>query len=343
MHRERISGVQASPSEPEARRRRGPVSSGAARYIVTRIVQAVPVLFLVSVVVFMLIRLLPGDPASVMAGPDATPQQIEALRSRYGLDQPLPAQYALWLGRVFRGDLGIAYRNGLPVATLIAERLPATLYLALGAMAIIAVVGGFIGIFSAIRPRHPLTRLFALFNAVSLSVPTFWLGILLILFFAVYLHWLPPSGYASPTERPLDFLRFLILPSVTLGALSAAVVARFLTSSIVEVRSADFVRTAHAKGLHERVVIGRHVLKNALPPVVVVMAIQFGHLLGGAIITEAIFAWPGLGRLMLEAIGSRDYQLLQATILLAVTVFMVVNILADVVTGILDPRARSAR
>lgn len=316
---------------------------GVARYVAARLLQAVPVLFLVSVVVFMLIRVLPGDPAAILAGPDATAQQIEALRSRYGLDRPLPVQYVLWLGRVAQGDLGVAYRNGLPVASLLAERLPATLYLALGAMAIVTLVGGSVGIFSAVRPRHPLTRLFALFNAVSFSVPTFWLGILLILFFAVYLRWLPPSGYASPAQGPVDFLRFLILPSVTLGAVSAAVVARFLSSSIQEVRTADFVRTAHAKGLRERIVIGRHVLKNALPPVITVMAIQFGHLLGGAIITEAIFAWPGIGRLMLEAIGTRDYQLLQAAILLAVLVFTVVNIVADVATGMLDPRVRYAR
>ncbi len=319
------------------------MQQGVARYVAARSLQVVPVLFLVSVAVFMLIRLLPGDPAAIMAGPDATAQQIEALRYRYGLDRPLPLQYVLWLGRVAQGDLGIAYRNGLPVASLIAERLPATLYLALGAMAFVTLVGGFVGIFNAVRPRHPIARVFALFNAVSFSVPTFWLGILLILFFAVSLRWLPPSGYSSPERGPLAFLRFLILPSVTLGALSASVIARFLTSSIQEVGSADFIRTAHAKGLRERVVIGRHVLKNALPPVIIVMAIQFGHLLGGAIITEAIFAWPGLGRLMLEAIGSRDYQLLQATILLAVVVFTVVNILADVATGILDPRIRKAR
>ncbi len=314
------------------------MSSGAARYVATRLVQAVPVIFLVSVAVFMLVRLLPGDPAAVLAGPDATPQQIAALRLRYGLDEPLPLQYVRWIERVAHADLGIAYRDGRPIAGLIAERLPATLYLALGAMLVVAVGGGFIGIFSAIRPRHPLSRLLAFLNAVSFSIPTFWLGILLVLFFAVYLRVLPPSGYASVTERPLDFLRFLVLPAVTLGAGSASVIARFLASSIAEVTGSDFIRTANAKGLRERMVVRRHVLKNALPPVITVMAIQFGHLLGGAIITEAIFAWPGLGRLILEAIGTRDYLTLQATILLAVTTFTVVNILADVAHGVLDPR-----
>lgn len=313
---------------------------GVAGYVAGRLLRAVPALFLVSVAVFMLMRLLPGDPAAVMAGPDATPQQIEALRARFGLDRPLPLQYVTWLGRVFQGDLGTAYRTGQPVLSLVAERAPATLFLALGAMAVIAVVGGFVGIFSAIRPRHPLSRAFAVLNAAGLSIPTFWLGILLILLFAVYLRWLPPSGYANPAERPLDFVRFLLMPAVTLGAVSAAVVARFLTSSIHEVQSADFVRTAHAKGMRERLVVGRHVLKNALPPVITVMAIQFGHLLGGAVITEAIFAWPGLGRLMLEAIGTRDYQTLQATILLTVVTFTLVNLAADIVTGLLDPRVR---
>jgi peptide/nickel transport system permease protein len=318
------------------------VQGGVARYVAARLLRAAPALFLVSVAVFMLIRLLPGDPAAVMAGPDATPQQIAALRLRYGLDQPLPAQYVAWLGRVLQGDLGVAYRTGQPVAALILERAPATLYLALGAMAVIGVVGGAVGIFGAVRPRHPLTRLIAVANAAGLSIPTFWLGILLILLFAVALRWLPPSGYADPIERPMDFVRFLIMPAVTLGAVSAAVVARFLTSSMHEVQSADFIRTAHAKGLRERVVVGRHVLKNALPPVITVMAIQFGHLLGGAVITEAIFAWPGLGRLMLEAIGSRDYQTLQATILLTVVTFTVVNLAADIVTGLIDPRVRYA-
>lgn len=295
-------------------------------------------IFFVSVIVFMLIRLLPGDPAAVMAGSTADPDQIAALRLKYGLDDPLPLQYVHWLDRVVHGDLGVAYRNGQPIADLIATRLPATVYLALSAMLVVIVVGGFVGIISAIRPRHPVTRLFSLLNALSFSIPTFWLGILLVLFFAVYLRVLPPSGYASPTDRPLDFLRFLILPAVTLGAGNASVLARFLTSSIAEVQGSDFIRTAKGKGLQEGTIMSRHVLKNALPPVITIMAIQFGNLLGGAVITEAIFSWPGIGRLIVEAIGGRDYLTLQATILLAVITYTTVNVLADIGLALIDPR-----
>lgn len=312
-------------------------------YVAARLVQAVPVLFLSTVLVFLFIRLIPGDPAVTMAGMNATPQQVEALRHRFGLDEPLVVQYLKWIGRAVRGDLGTAYVSERPISGLILQRLPATLHLAVGTMAVMLLVGGPIGILSATRPAHPLSRAVSLLNAVALATPTFWLGILLVLLFAVSLHWLPPSGYVSITENPLESLRLLILPSLTLGASGTSVLVRFLKSSIAEVIDSDYVRTAHAKGLRERVVVGRHVLRTALLPVITIMAVQFGYLLGGAVVTEAIFGWPGLGRLIIDAIGSRDYLIVQGTMLLLVSTFIVVNILADVCYALLDPRIRYAR
>lgn len=309
-------------------------------YIGRRLLQAVPVLFLSSVAVFLFIRLVPGDPAVTMAGQSATPQQVAALRHRFGLDRPLVVQYVTWISHVARGDFGTAYVTERPIMGLILQRLPATLHLAVGAMLVMLLVGGPLGVFSAVRPDHPVSRLIALFNAVALATPTFWLGILLVLFFAVSLHWLPPSGYVSITENPVQSIRLLILPSCTLGAAGAAVLIRFLRSSILEVIDADFVRMAYAKGLRERAVVTGHVLKIALLPVVTVMAVQFGYLLGGAVITEAIFGWPGLGRLMLDAIGSQDYLIVQGTMLLFVSTFIAINVLADVCYALLNPRIR---
>jgi peptide/nickel transport system permease protein len=312
-------------------------------YIARRLLQAVPVLFLSSVGVFLFIHIVPGDPAVTMAGQNATPVQVAALRHRFGLDQPLITQYARWVGHVFRGDLGIAYVTPRPISSLIAQRVPATLHLAAGTMIVMVVVGGPLGVFSAVRPHHPLSRLVVVANALALATPTFWLGILLILVFAVFLHWLPPSGYVSFTENPVQSIRSLILPSLTLGAWATTILIRFLRASISESIGAEFVRVAYAKGLPERDVVCRHVLKIALLPVVTIMAVQFGYLLGGAVITEAIFGWPGLGRLMVDAIGSQDYFVVQGTMLLFVTTFIMINVLADVAYAFLNPRIRYSR
>jgi peptide/nickel transport system permease protein len=309
-------------------------------FVVGRLMQALPVVFLTSVAIFVFIRLIPGDPAVSIAGLNATPDQVEALRHRYGLDRPLVAQYLTWVGRVGQGDFGTAYASQQPISHLIMARLPATLELAIGAMVVTLLIGGPLGIISAIRPYHRLSRAVTLFNAVAIATPTFWLGILLVLLFGVRLKWLPPSGYAGITDEPGASLKFLVLPSFTLGIVGSAILIRFLAASISEALGADFVRTAHAKGLPERRVIGSHVLKNALPPVITVMAVQFGYLLGGAVITEAIFGWPGLGRLMLDAIKAREYLVIQGTMLVFVTTFIVVNVLADGCYAVVNPRLR---
>jgi peptide/nickel transport system permease protein len=311
-------------------------------YVGARLLQAVPVLFLSSVVVFLFIRLVPGDPAVTMAGPNATPGQVAALRHLYQLDRSLPVQYLTWLGRLVRGDLGVSYTTRRPVAALVAQRLPATLHLALGTMLVMLAVGGPLGVLCAMRPRSAVSRAITLVNAVALATPTFWLGIVLLLLFAVSLRWVPPSGFVSIAEHPLQSMRLLVLPCLTLGASGTAIVIRFLRASMSEVMNADFIRTAHAKGLHESAIVTRHVLRVAALPVATVLAVQFGYLLGGAVITEAVFGWPGVGRLTLDAIGNRDYLIVQAMMLFFVAVFIAVNVVADLCYAILDPRIRLA-
>ncbi|HEX2502047.1 MAG TPA: ABC transporter permease [Methylomirabilota bacterium] len=311
-------------------------------YVGARLLQAVPVLFLSSVVVFLFIRLVPGDPAVTMAGPNATPDQVAALRRVYQLDRPLPVQYLTWLGRLVQGDLGVSYTTRRPVAALVAQRLPATLHLAVGTMLVMLVVGGPLGVVCAVRPRWAVSRAIAILNAVALATPTFWLGILLLLLFAVSLRWVPPSGFVSITEQPLESMRLLVLPCLTLGASGTAIVIRFMRASMSEVMHSDFIRTAHAKGLRESAIVTRHVLRVAALPVVTVLAVQFGYLLGGAVITEAVFGWPGVGRLTLDAIGNRDYLIVQAMMLFFVAVFIAVNVIADLCYAILDPRIRLA-
>jgi len=312
-------------------------------YVGARLLHAVPVLFLSSVVVFLFIRLVPGDPAVTMAGPNATPGQVAALRHLYQLDRPLAVQYLTWLGHLARGDLGLSYTTRRPVADLVAQRLPATLHLAVGTLLVMLAAGGPLGILSAVRPRWAVSHAITLLNAIALATPTFWLGILLLLLFAVSLGWFPPSGFVSITENPLQSIRLLVLPCHTLGASGTAILIRFLRASMSEVMHADFIRTAHAKGLRERVIVIRHILRIAALPVVTVLAVQFGYLLGGAVITEAVFGWPGVGRLTLDAIGNRDYLIVQAMMLFFVAVFIAVNVAADLCYAALDPRIRLAR
>jgi peptide/nickel transport system permease protein len=309
-------------------------------YVGARLIQAVPVLVLASLIIFGFIRLIPGDPALALAGQNATTEQIEALRHRFGLDLPLVAQYLTWISHAARGDLGVSYISDRPVADLIRQRIPATIQLALGSVLVMLLIGGPVGVLAAIRPRNPLMRFVGIIIAIALATPTFWLGLLFILYFSVSRHWLPASGYVSFVESPVDAVTHLLLPALTLGTYGTAVLIRFLSTSITDALQADYVRVAYAKGLRERSVVIRHALQVALPPVVTIMAIQFGQLLGGAVVTESVFGWPGLGRLILDAIGNRDYLVVQSTMLLFVTIFIALNVVADVVYALLDPRIR---
>ncbi len=309
-------------------------------YMLRRLAQTVPVLFLSSILVFSLIRFIPGDPALLIAGPDALPEQIVAARAKLGLDKPMHVQYLLWLGQVVRGDLGESILNGYPVFDLIKRKFGATLQLTAGGLLVALVLSFPLGILSAIRRGGWLERTTSVIVALGQAIPTFWLGILLVLVFSLHFKWFPPSGRVEFAQKPVMALRLMILPSITLGFYSATVLTRFLKSSMLEVMDMDYVRTARTKGLKESLITARHVLKNALIPVVTVLGLQLGAFLGGAVVTESIFDWPGLGRLMLHAIGTRDYPVLQGTILFVVITFILVTLITDLTYGFLDPRIR---
>jgi peptide/nickel transport system permease protein len=313
-----------------------------ASYILGRLLQFIPTLFVVSIVVFLMVRAIPGDPAHILLGPTARPEQIEALRASMGLDEPIWTQYLWWIEGVLRGDLGRSWINNFPVAELIRQKLPATIALAVGSMTVAVLIAFPLGILSALRPGSWIDRFTGLYSGLMLAIPTFWLGVLLVLVVSLRLGWLPPSGYVPFSEDPLGAIRLLLLPSLTLGAYLSAIFARFLRTAMGEVLAQDYVRTATGKGLPERAVVRNHVLRNALIPVVTMLGIQFGGLLGGTVIVEAIFDWPGLGRLLITSISSRDYAVVQGTILLAASAFLIVNLLTDLTYGLLDPRIRTA-
>ncbi|MEZ4730832.1 MAG: ABC transporter permease [Caldilineaceae bacterium] len=309
-------------------------------YILRRLLQTIPVLLLSSIFVFGLIRFIPGDPALVIAGPDALPEQVAAMQVRLGLDRPIWVQYLLWLRRVLQGDLGVSILNQYPVTELIWLKLGATLQLTLGAVLVSLIIAFPLGILSAVRRGSWIDRVSSVFVALTYAIPTFWLGILLILLFALQLRWLPSSGYVEFNEKPLLALRLLVLPSLTLGLYAAAVLTRFLKTSLLEIMGQDFVRTARAKGLAQRGIVFRHMLKNALIPFITVFGLQLGVFLGGSVVTESIFDWPGMGRMMLHAIQTRDYPVLQGGILFVVVGFIIVNLITDLTYALFDPRIR---
>ncbi|HVB11435.1 MAG TPA: ABC transporter permease [Bacillota bacterium] len=308
--------------------------------VVRRLAQLVPTLAVVSMLVFSLIHLIPGNPAYVMLGAQATPGQIAALTRAMGLDRPLPVQYWIWVQHILRGDLGQSYINGFPVAKLLALKFPATFALAVGALVLAVGAGVPAGVLAAVRPGSWIDRAVLTAASLGMGVPTFWLGILLILAFSISLHWLPPSGYTAFASNPLQSLRDLTLPAITLGVWEGALLARFARGATSEALSQLYVRTARAKGLPGHRVLWRHAVRNALIPLLTVFGIQFGGLLGGAVITEAVFDWPGVGRLLVTSILERDYQVVQAVILVAVVVFLMVNLVTDLTYGLADPRVR---
>lgn len=309
-------------------------------YAIRRLFQMIPVLLIVSIVVFMIIHLIPGDPAQIMAGPNATPEQLSALRAQFGLDQPLWLQYITWLGNVFQGDMGYSFINKYPVLEIIRQRIPATVELALAAMVLAVVISFPLGIMAALRRGSAFDFCCTIFSSLSFAVPGFWLAILLVMLFSLQLHLLPPSGRPDIADGVLEHLLALILPAVTLAVGISAKLVRYLRASMLHALAHEYTRTARGKGLRERWVVLRHVLPNALIPVVTVVGLQLGDLLSGAIIVESIFAWPGVGRLTVQAIGWRDYALLQADVLLIVLAFLVVNLVTDLTYGLIDPRIR---
>jgi len=297
-------------------------------------------LLLVTAGVFALLHLTPGDPVDAMMAESADASTKESLRRELGLDRPIAEQYAAWMGRLLRGDLGRSIRNGEPVLENVSRRIRPSLQLALLAMAIALTIAFPVAIASAVRHNTGVDRLGTTFALFGICMPNFLLALLLIFVFGVTLRWLPISGYLDPLEEGWSGLRSLILPAVTLGLALAAVITRTLRSSLLEALAEDYVRTARAKGLSEWVVIRGHVLKNALIPVVTVLGLQLGTLIGGAVITEYVFALPGIGRLVVDAVFARDYPLVQGVILLIALGFIVSNLLVDLLYGYIDPRIR---
>jgi len=315
-----------------------------ARYAARRCLEAIPTIFFVSVIVFALIRMAPGDPAAMKMGREAArpenKEKLEALRREMGLDRPIPVQYLYWIRDLARGEFGESIRSKRSTTEPIRQKLPATLQLIAGATVFALLVAFPLGVLAALRRGTAVDRAAMSFVSAGLAVPSFWFGLTLILIFSVKLHWLPPSGYVPFKEDPVENLKRLIMPAVTLGVYLAATLMRFLRADMIEVMAADYVRTARAKGLRERVVVVRHAMKNALIPVLTIAGLEIGALLGGAVIIEQVFGWSGVGWLTVQAIFDRDYPLVQTSVLFVAVGLTLVNLIVDLGYGLLNPRLR---
>jgi peptide/nickel transport system permease protein len=309
-------------------------------FVVRRVLSVIPVLLIVAVLVFLMLRLVPGDPAAVIAGDTATDEQVQALRVRMGLEKPLPTQFAIWMGNLLRGDLGESYFFKKPVAELISQRLEPTLALGLCALLLAVVVAVPIGVLAAFRQGSWIDRLVMGLSVIGFSMPLFVLAYLLVYVFSVELEWLPVQGYARIREGLWPWLERLILPSFALSVGYIALIARITRTSVLEVLNEDYIRTARAKGLTEREMLIGHALRNAAVPILTIIGIGIAVLIGGAVVTESVFAIPGLGRLTVEAVLSRDFPVIQALILLFSTGYVLVNLLVDIGYAFLDPRIR---
>lgn len=328
------------------------------RYIARRLLDLLPVLLGITLLVFLFLQLIPGNPAVILLGPRATPDQIAALQEQLGFNRPLPLQYLSFLGKLIRFDLGRSIISGIPITQEIARRWPATFELSVAAMLVAIVLGVPVGILAAVKKNGWIDNLAMTTSLLGVSMPVYWLGLLLVYLFAVNLQWLPPSGrigvgvdlqpltgfYVFDSLLRLNFpalldvLAHLILPAITVGTIPLAIIARITRSAMLEVLSQDYIRTARAKGLLERWVISKHALKNALLPVVTIIGLQFGTLLGGAILTETIFSWPGIGSWIYEGILARDYPVVQGGVVFVAIVFVLINLLVDLSYAFLDPR-----
>lgn len=310
-------------------------------FILRRLLSVIPVLLLVSIIVFIIMRLIPGDPVDVMYGVEGISQETRmAIERKLGLDQPLPIQYLRWLGRFVTGDWGVSFVNGQPVFGTIVRKLPATFFLAISSMFIALLLSVPLGIVAALKRNTGVDYAAMVLALLGISIPDFWMAIMLVLVFALRLRWLPSIGFVSPFESPIQAVKHLILPAFALGTALTGTFTRLTRSSLLEVLGEDYVRTARAKGLGEHTIILVHTLKNALIPVVTVMGMWFGFLLAGAVVIESVFAWPGVGQLLVQSILSRDYPTVQNVVLIISMTFVLINLLVDVVYTVLDPRIR---
>ncbi|HEX6989493.1 MAG TPA: ABC transporter permease [Bacillota bacterium] len=309
--------------------------------LLRRLVSLAATALLVTVITFVVLRVLPGDPARLIVGTEGDPAAVERIRALLGYDRPLPVQLLDWLGAAARGDLGTSLRYDRPVAELIAGRLDVTLALTAGATLLAVLASGPLGIYAATRRGRASDAVAVVFSQVGLSLPSFWVGMLLILLFAVRLRWLPAAGYVPWDQDPIAWTRSLLLPTLALALPQTAVLTRQVRSSVLDVLGQDYIRFARAKGLGERVVLYRHALRNALIPPLTVLGLQVGQLLAGSIVVETVFALPGLGQLLLNAIAARDLPVVQGAVALAAVAVVLVNFLVDAVYALIDPRVRS--
>jgi len=311
-----------------------------AQYLVNRVWGILPVLLVLSIVTFGVMRLIPGDPVEIMWGGEVSREAVQAARTRLGLDKPLALQYLWWLSRVARGDLGFSLRTHQPVTEAIVQRLPVTVELTVAAMALVLVVGIPLGVLVSVRNRTAVDTTTSVLSLLGLSIPSFFLGIVLIDLLALRLHWLPSLGYVSVTERVIDNVRHMILPAVALATGLAAVILRMVRGSMLEVLSQEFILVARSKGLRERHIIFKHALRNALLPVVTLAGLQMGTLLGGTVLVETVFGLPGVGRLLLDGILARDYPIVQGTVLLLAVARVGTSLIVDGLYASLDSRIR---
>jgi len=313
-----------------------------SRFLVQRVLISLLLVLLVETIVFSLVHLLPGDPVMIILGSEHTPDPtvVEAVRVKLGLDQPLPTQYVRWLGGLVQHDWGTSLVDGSPVWDTVTERLPRTLELVTVAMVLATLIGVPMGIVAALRWNRATDRVLSILGAVGISSPVYVVGTLLVLAFGVTLRWLPTAGYASIGDSWTEHVRRLALPAITLAFGPMAIITRMTRSSMLEVFYQDYVRTARAKGLQERLVVTRHMLSNALIPIVTVIGLQMGTLIGGSVLVEYIFNWPGLSTLLVTALGRRDYPVVQGVILTSASLFIIFNMIVDMLYGILDPRVR---
>ncbi|MFP3391600.1 nickel ABC transporter permease [Brevibacillus sp. SIMBA_040] len=301
-------------------------------YVVKRLLQMIPTLIGVSILTFLMIHAVPGDPARMIAGPEASAEEVAVVRESLGLDQPLYVQYGKYVSNLLQGDLGTSLRSERPVLDEILGRFPSTITLTVMAIVVMVVIGLFAGIFSATRPNSLIDNATMMISLFGISLPVFWLGLMLILLFAYYLNLLPSGGN--------DGFRNFILPAIALGLSSSAILARLTRSSMLEVINQDFVRTARAKGVREKFVVYKHTLKNAMIPIITIIGLEFGTLLGGAVLTETVFSINGLGRFIIQSIQFRDYPSIQGSILFVAAIFVIVNLIVDLCYGLVDPRVK---
>ncbi|MHC8943967.1 ABC transporter permease [Advenella incenata] len=309
-------------------------------YIARRLLATLPVIVMVAIVIFAILRLTPGDPAAIIAGDDATAAQLEQIRQSMGLDQPIYTQFIVWVGQLLQGDLGVSLLSGTPVLQMIAGRMGPTLALAVSTIVLTVVIAIPLGVIAAWRQGKLLDRLIMSLSVLGFSIPTFVVGYLLIYFFAIQLDWLPVQGYKPLSAGLLPFAQRLILPTLALSAIYVALIARITRSSIIEVMGEDYIRTARAKGLKEKAVLMRHALRNAAVPIVTVIGIGIASLISGVVVTESVFNLPGLGRLVVEAVLARDYPVIQGLILLFSIVYILINLIVDLLYTVFDPRIR---